>query len=235
MVNSAECDPSPNSQLEFPFAAARSKGNDPNALLNDPVARERIANLWNRHQQLLLELACYHLQDWDLAQEVVQDMWVDFIKSVPRFRGRCSEKTWLVQILRRCIKKEQRRTIFRRTREAILRSFERRPGGYVGSTVGSEAQWYQNPEQLLLAQECLEEIWRAGQSLPKRQAEVWFLRDVNERTAGQVSASLGLTPQNERVLLCRARQRMGEKLKGYLGKANTAKPIRTKTHDLQRS
>jgi RNA polymerase sigma-70 factor (ECF subfamily) len=222
-------------QLELPFVVARFKGKDPKLLLSDPVIREWIANLWNRHQLFLLELAHYHLRDWERAEEVVQDMWVDFIKSAPRFQGRCSEKTWLVQILRRCIKKEQRRTVLQRAREAILGAFEWKLGEHHGSRLGSGAEWYENPEQLLLAQECLEEIWRAGRSLPKQQAEVWFLRDVDERTSEDVATALGLTPENLRVLRHRAHQRLNAALRRYFGKRKTARPVRTKAHDLQRS
>ena len=73
--------------------------------------REWVTQFWVRYQGLLLELANFQLRDRDRAEEVVQDTWVDFLKSLTRFEGRCSPKTWLVQILRRRIKKELRRMI----------------------------------------------------------------------------------------------------------------------------
>lgn len=85
MTGSADSDPSSNLQLELPFAAGRFKGRDLVSLLNDPIFQEWIASLWNRHQPFLLELAHYYLRDWDRAEDVVQEMWADFIKSLPRF------------------------------------------------------------------------------------------------------------------------------------------------------
>ncbi|MGH7866473.1 MAG: RNA polymerase sigma factor [Candidatus Dormibacteraceae bacterium] len=179
--------------------------------------------------------AHYHLRDWDRAQEVVQDTWVDLIESVPRFEWRCSEKTCLVQILRRCIQKEQRRTFLTRAREAIRGVVERRRDDHYGAGAGSQAKWYESPEQLLLTQERLEQIWRARRALPKRQAEVWILRDVLPWTPEEVSAALGLTPENQRVLRHRAHQRLKAKLRHYFGEAQTVQPRRSETHDLQRS
>jgi RNA polymerase sigma-70 factor, ECF subfamily len=236
VAGSAECDPSSNTQLELPFAAARFKGRDVSALFSDPAFQQWIANLWNRHQPFLLELAHYHLRDWDRAEDVVQEMWADFIKSLPRFEGRCSEKTWLVQILKRCIQKAQRRTALTTAREAL--------GGILGrgrdesQTATMEqwgGNWYQNPEQLLLAQECLDEIWRAGRALPDRQAEIWFLRDVDGYTSEEVSTALGVSPENQRVLRHRAHRRLKAELRRYIGNAKAPRAMRDKAHDLQRS
>lgn len=233
MANSADGDPSPNVQLELQWVSGRFKGRDLSSLISDPAFREWVASLWNRHQPLLLELAYYHLRDRNQAEEVVQDTWVDFIESVPRFEGRCSEKTWLVQILRRCIQKEKRRTVFTRAREAIMGVFERGWGEDYGASAGPRANWYESPEQRLLAQERIEQVWRARRVLPKRQAEVWILRDVLQWTAEEVAVALGLKPENQRVLLHRARQRLKKELQRYFGEAKTVRPRRSKTHDLQ--
>lgn len=115
----------------------------------------------------MLELAHYHLRDWDRAEDVVREMWADFIKSLPRFEGRCSEKTWLVQILRRCIQKEQRQTVFTRAREVLMDVLGREPDDERGRKIEWSGNWYENPEQLVFAQECLEQIWRVGQVFPK--------------------------------------------------------------------
>lgn len=236
MAGSAECDPSSNTQLELPFVVGVFKGRKVATLLNDPAFQEWIANLWNRYQPFLLELAHYHLRDRERAEDVVQEMWADFIKSLPRFEGRCSEKTWLVQILQRCIQKAQRRTTLTRAHE-VLSGILGRGHDASDTATGKEGgeHWYENPEQLVLVQECLERIWRAGRALPKRQAEVWFLRDVDGYLPQEVFAALGLTPENQRVLRHRAHQRLKAELRRYLGKAKAPRAMRSKAHDMQRS
>lgn len=175
------------------------------------------------------------MRDWDRAEEVVQEMWVDFIKSLPRFEGRCSAKTWLVQILKRCIQKERRRTVFIRAREAFLGVLERARDDRHGRDLESRGNWSGSPEQMLLAQEHLEQILRARKVFSKQQAEVWILRDISQWTSAEVSEALGLTPENERVLLHRARQRLKAKLRRYFGERKVAQNPPSKAHDLQRS
>lgn len=222
-------------QLELPFVSQRFKGIDAQALLSDAAFCEWIANLWSSHQPYLLELAHCHLHDRDRAEEVVQEMWVDFIESLPRFEGRCSAKTWLVQILKRCIQKERRRTVFTRARAAILGAVERGCDNHYRRSSQSREIWNESPEQSLLAQERLEQILRAHEVLPKQQAEVWILRDISQWTSAEVSEALGLTPENERVLLHRARQRLKAALRGYFGEGKATQPAPPKAHDLQRS
>lgn len=235
VATSPDSDSSSKVQLDLSFVSQRFSGSDAQTLLSDAGFREWIASLWNSHQPYLLELAHYHLREWDRAEDVVQEMWVDFIKSLSRYEGRCSAKTWLVQILKRCIQKEKRRTVFTRTREGIFGIVERRHDDHHGRSVESQGIWNGSPEQLLLAQERLEQILRAREVLPKHQAEVWILRDISQWTSEEVSEALGLTPENERVLLHRARQRLKASLQSYFGEQRETKPAASKADDLQRS
>ena len=160
------------------------------ALTGETDLREWVTQLWVRYQGLLIELANFHLRDRDRAQEVVQDTWVDFLKSLRRFEGRCSPKTWLVQILRRRLKKELHRTILRRAREAILeiaavRSYDER-----AARAASSMNRGVNPENALLMEERMEYILRVSRTLPRRQGEVWILRDLFQWTSEEVSETL---------------------------------------------
>ena len=233
MTTPADPDTPSNLQLELPFASRQPGAQEIRALFSDDGARAWIAQLWSLHQSLLLELAHFHLRDWDRAQEVVQDTWVDFLKSLHRFEGRCSAKTWLVQILKRCIKKEQRRAIFSRAREALIGVVEAGRDEHYGGIVESRAN--ESPEHTLLAQERLEQILRAGRALPQRQAEVWIMRDVYEWTSEEVSAALGLSLANQRILLHRARHKLRAELQRYFGETLPARSDGTQSHDLQKS
>ncbi|HUY15646.1 MAG TPA: sigma-70 family RNA polymerase sigma factor [Terriglobia bacterium] len=233
MTTPADPDPPSEIQLELPFASKQPGEQGIRALFSDDGARAWISQLWSLHQGLLLELAHFYLRDWDRAQEVVQDTWVDFLKSLQRFEGRCSAKTWLVQILKRCIKKEQRRAIFSRAREALIGVVEAGRDEHYGGRAESRAN--ESPEHAILAQERLEQILRAGRDLPKRQAEVWIMRDAYEWTSEEVSAALALSPANQRILLHRARQKLRVELKRYFGETQPARSGGTQSHDLQKS
>ena len=200
-----------SSQLPLPL------GNKQRDEQKDAALREWITQLWFQHQPMLLEMAHFHLRDWDRAQEVVQDTWVDFQKSLGRFEGRCSPKTWLVQILRRRLKKELRGAILKRAREALVGIGRVRTYDEYDARAAPIMNRGDNPEKALLMREFLEYVLRISRVLPKRQAEVWILTDLFEWTTEEVSTALAISPENQRVLLHRAHERLRLELKRYLG------------------
>ena len=232
MSRTADPNITPEAQLQLPLELRASVEQGELALTGGMELREWTTQLWVRYQGLLIELANFHLRDRDWAQEVVQDTWVDFLKSLKRFEGRCSPKTWLVQILRRRIKKELHRTILRRAREAILEMTKVR--SYDGSDAGAASftNRVQNPEKALLMEERLEYILCVSRTLPKRQGEVWILRDLFQWTSEEVSATLSLSQENQRVLLHRARHRIKEEIKQHFGEEAVTKPQQSNSHDL---
>ena len=70
--------------------------------------------LLERYHTSLLRVAGLYVSSHALAEEVVQDTWLGFVGSLPRFERRCSLKTWLFTILIRCAartSKHERRSI----------------------------------------------------------------------------------------------------------------------------
>jgi RNA polymerase sigma-70 factor (ECF subfamily) len=222
----------PEPQLQLPLEVQPSGEQGILGLTGGTDLREWITQLWDRYQGLLLELANFQLRDRDRSQEVVQDTWVDFLKSLSRFEGRCSPKTWLVQILRRRLKKELRRTIFRRAREALLGIGKVRSYGEYDVRAAPYASRSENPEKALLLQERLEYILRVSRTLPERQVEAWMLRDLLQWTSEEVSTALTISQENQRILLHRARQRLKLELERYFGQAPAAQSHRADSHDL---
>jgi RNA polymerase sigma-70 factor (ECF subfamily) len=77
--------------------------------------------------------------------------------------------------------------------------------------------WGEAPEQRLLAKETLGRVQQAIEALPPIQSQVITLRDVEGWSAEDVCAVLELSPENQRVLLHRARSRVRAALERYLG------------------
>jgi RNA polymerase sigma-70 factor, ECF subfamily len=223
VIPRAESDDTSDLQLHLPLEGTRADQAEVAHPASDIGLREWITGLWLRHQSVLLELAHYHLRDWDRAQDVVQDTWVDFLKGLHRFEGRCSPKTWLVQILIRRIRKERRTMIIRRAWEALRtakpsQSYDDAVRRHVTGSGG----WDPNPEHAILVQESLEYILRVSRTLPGRQADVWILRDLFQWTSEEASTALAISPQNQRVLLHRARQRLRLELERHFGQDASA-------------
>jgi len=232
MPKPSDSNATPEPQLQLPLELQPSGEYGILELTGEADLREWITQLWVRYQGLLLELANFHLRDRDRAEEVVQDTWVDFLKSLRRFEGRCSPKTWLVQILRRRLKKELRRTILRRAREALFGIANVRSYDQYDARAAQFMNRSENPEKALLMQERLEYILRVSRTLPERQAEVWMLRDLYQWNSEEVSTALNISQGNQRILLHRARQRLKLELERYFGEKPAAQSDRAQSHDL---
>ena len=78
-------------------------------------------------------------------------------------------------------------------------------------------QWDNIPEARLIAGETLQRVKAAIEDLPPKHREVIVLRDVAELEAGTVSDMLGISAENQRVRLHRARAAVRKRLEEYLG------------------
>jgi len=172
---------------------------------------------------LMLRLAQNYVRSRAVAEDVVQEAWLGVLTGIDRFEGRSSLKTWILRILvnrARTRGERESRTIpvsaLEGDDEAAVdpdRFFSldhpRYPGGWSAPPVA----W---PEDALLASETLEQVKAAIAKLPPRQQEVIVLRDVEGWDPEEVSAALGVTDGNQRVLLHRARSKVRNDLERYL-------------------
>ena len=75
---------------------------------------------------------------------------------------------------------------------------------------------WQKPERRLLSLEIRERLRDAIDELPDRQRTVVALRDVEGLSAEEVCGLLGLSAENQRVLLHRGRSRLRHSLEAYV-------------------
>src|SRR5262249_45660395 len=76
--------------------------------------------------------------------------------------------------------------------------------------------WRGLPGGRLFGRETIDVVRRAVEELPRRQAQVIAMRDIAGFSPEQVSAVLGLTRGNQRILLHRARSRVRRELERHL-------------------
>lgn len=61
-------------------------------------ARESVERLMTEHGNYVLRLCRAVMADAHLAEDAWQETWIKVWKAYPRFRGECSEKTWIARI-----------------------------------------------------------------------------------------------------------------------------------------
>jgi RNA polymerase sigma-70 factor (ECF subfamily) len=160
------------------------------------------------------------------AEEVVQETWLAVLRGLRRFEGRSSLRTWVFQILinrakTRAIRESRvvpMSTVYAsddRDIEAELAETEAEDAAPRFGRVGGSRLAVEGPEPHCLANELCDHLRSALRRLPERQRTVVELRDVQGFTSDEVCAVLGLSAQNQRVLLHRGRAKLRTALEGY--------------------
>jgi RNA polymerase sigma-70 factor (ECF subfamily) len=162
-----------------------------------------------------------------VAEEVAQEAWLHFMQQLGRFNGHSSLKTWAFRILvNRAINRGKREhRAISLVRDAQISAApnghpthapSRSHGPLAGSTWASGGKRSPNPEQNLLTAETRTHLEEAIRKLPEKHKLVLSLRDIQGWRSADVCELLDISPENQRVILHRARVQVRKALAGYL-------------------
>jgi RNA polymerase sigma-70 factor (ECF subfamily) len=187
---------------------------------------EAFRSLIQRYHGPMLRLAMTYVGDRGVAEDVVQESWLTCVRSLDRFEGRSSLKTWIFGIVINTSRARRRKEARILPFAALWRrddSDSHRPTvdqsrfGADGMWRAGPHSWDNVPESKVIGGETLQKVKTAIDALPAKQREVILLRDVAGFEADEVSALLGISAANERVRLHRARAAVRKMLEEYLG------------------
>ncbi len=175
----------------------------------------------------LLRMARLYVSTDAAAEEVLQETWLGVLRGLDRFEGRSTLKTWIYRILINVAKtrgvRDSRSLPFSSAfagaeddEDALGhdRFLSADHGRYPGHWAVGPVPW---PADALETAEVLRVIEESVERLPGRQREVITLRDMVGCTAEETCNALGLSENNQRVLLHRARTRVRAALEKELG------------------
>jgi len=141
------------------------------------------------------------------AEDVAQEAMLKAFKHIGQFRAESRFSTWLIQIT---INEARMR---RRKEHAVLMEpitdREDQEGNY---TPRDFADWREIPSEALERKELRQALRKALDSLASKYRQVLILRDVQHLNVAETAAALGLTQQNVRTRLLRARLQMRDAL-----------------------
>jgi RNA polymerase sigma-70 factor (ECF subfamily) len=170
----------------------------------------------------MVRLAMTYVRDPGVAEEVVQEAWLVCLRSLDKFEGRSSLKTWIYGIVMNIARSRKRRESRILPFASLWQrddSDSRRPTVEAGR-FGRDGMWSSPPdswpESKVLSSETMLRVKAAIESLPIKQREVITLRDVAGLDADEVCGLLSISAENQRVRLHRARAAVRKMLEEYL-------------------
>jgi RNA polymerase sigma-70 factor (ECF subfamily) len=153
--------------------------------------------IMRRHNQRLYRAARAILGDDAQAEDVVQDAYVRAYEHLPQFAGRASFAAWLIRI---AVNEGLARLRSRkRFHEQDTASEDE------GARMDRFASPMPNPEQQAAAAEIHRLLEQSIEALPDSNRAVFVLRDVEGMSTTETAEALGITEENVKIRLHRAR------------------------------
>ncbi|MEA2644372.1 MAG: hypothetical protein QOG08_1398 [Chloroflexota bacterium] len=206
--------------LSFAGVGEARNDSDLEALRSGDEAAFR--TLIQMHHGPMVRLAMTYVRDPGVAEEVVQEAWLVCLRSLDKFEGRSSLKTWIYGIVMNIARSRKRRESRILPFASLWQrddSDSRRPTVEAGR-FGRDGMWSSPPdswpESKVLSSETMLRVKAAIESLPIKQREVITLRDVAGLDADEVCGLLSISAENQRVRLHRARAAVRKMLEEYL-------------------
>lgn len=181
-------------------------------------------DLTRRHYPTMVRIAMAYVRDREVADDVIQEAWLTFLRTLDRFEGRSSLRTWLLGILTNLARARRRREsrFIPFTSLSELGNWSRRPTvdqrrfGPDDRWQSPPLSWSRLPEEVLESQEVLAKVKAAIDMLTPKLREVIVLRDVIGLTGDEVCDLLAISQSNQRVRLHRARAEVRQRLEDFL-------------------
>jgi len=172
--------------------------------------RPAIDELLARYEPSIYRFGLRMCGNEDAAREVLQETLLAAFRYLPGFRGDASLSTWLYQIARSFCIKERRG-------DRPTRSLDDAESGQLPDPAPQ-------PDAVVHARQIGMALSRAIAALPPEQREVLVLRDVENLSAEEAAAVIGIEVGALKSRLHRARMAMRELLASELGDAPDADP-----------
>lgn len=210
-------------------ARAAEGPEDPDRVLVDRARagdESAYVALLGRHHRAVVRVARAYVRTDASAEEIAQEAWLAVLSGIETFEGRSAFRTWLLRIVANL----GRRRGTREARSVPMSSLARddedagpvvEPSRFLEGDPRWSGHWVTPPtpldaEAVLLNEETRALVATAIDALPQQQRLVITLRDVQELSAEEACAVLGISEGNQRVLLHRARGKVRAALEAHL-------------------
>lgn len=165
------------------------------------------AELVGEHQRMVVHLAMNLLGDRDEALDLSQEVFLRVFRTIQRFRGQSSLRTWIYRI---AVNQARNRHRFwrRRHRDAQV-SLDAHVAVH-GDQLSAGEAW---PDRVLAQKQLAERLQAALDHLPFDQRTAIVLREIDGLSYDEIAYSLGVAVGTVKSRLTRARRALRQSLR----------------------
>ncbi len=172
----------------------------------DPSAFRQLVETYS---QRIYNLGLKMLGDPDLAEDILQETFVNAYRAIDRFEGRAHISTWLYRIAHNVV-------LMRLRKEKRTPDIQSLEDDVDLDTLPTAGQWQDAPERRLLQEELLQKMDDALADLSEGLRMVFVLRDIDGLSTAETAQVLDLSETAVKSRLHRARLALRNKLAPYL-------------------
>ena len=140
--------------------------------------RDAFCRLYEKYRDLLFKVAFGLLRDVHAAEDVVQDVFVQFAENIGRFQLTGSLKAYLSV----CVANRAKNMLISQKKDCALSEDQTIPANDLG------------PEQQIICNEQMQQVAEAMEQLPFEQRQVIALRHYSRMSLRDIAQSLELSP-----------------------------------------
>ena len=164
----------------------------------------------DNYADYLYNYTIVRVNDPIVAEDLISETFLAGLKSKDNFKGKATERTWLISILKRKIIDHYRKTNSKKGKAEVHISYknEDSEGDWLEENAAdpfdrTAEDRMENRELGLAILECLEK-------LPKKQAAIFKLKTIEDYDTEAICKEYDITPSNLWVIIHRARKAMTE-------------------------
>jgi RNA polymerase sigma-70 factor (ECF subfamily) len=172
----------------------------------DPATFQRLVEAYSPH---VYNLALKMLGNPDLAEDILQETFINAYQAIDRFEGRAHVSTWLYRIAHNAV-------LMRLRKEKRLPDIQSLDVESDLHTLPITNSWQDAPERRLLQAELIQKMDQALAELSETLRVVFILRDIEGLSTAQTAEVLNLSETAVKSRLHRARLALRAQLAPYL-------------------
>jgi RNA polymerase sigma-70 factor (ECF subfamily) len=165
------------------------------------------AELMSEHQRMVVQLAVNLLGDREEALDLSQEVFLRVFRTIHRFRGHSSLRTWIYRIAVNQARNRHRFWRRRHRNDQVSLDVHVAAHGEFKSTIGEE------PDRLLEQKQLGERLQQALDRLPFDQRTAIVLREIDGLSYDEIAFSLNVAIGTVKSRLTRARQALRDDLR----------------------
>jgi len=166
------------------------------------------------HSDYMYNYTITRVNNQDIAKDLVQETFLASLKAMKNFKGKASERTWLISILKRKIIDHYRKINSNKGKAEVRMSFYE-AGENKGKWIEERApSIWDNTDSAIENEELKSALDFCIENLPEKYRMVFLLKTVQNYETEEVCNELDISSSNLWVIIHRARVQLRECLEG---------------------